>query len=71
MLFIEVNVAPDCFDTEDTQVDPMTVVAAVVGLVVVIVVVTVVVVTLMVGARFDLFSIMICKQSAMEIDLCS
>ena len=68
MLFIEVTVAPDCFDTEDTQVDPMTVVAAVVVLVVVIVAVAVVVVTLMAGVSFDPFSIMICKQSAMEIN---
>ena len=63
--FIEVSLAPDCFDTEDTQVDPITVVAAVVVL---ILVVAVVVVILMVGVRFDPFSIMICKQSAMEIN---
>ena len=64
MLFIEVSLAPDCFDTEDTQVDPIT---AVVVLVVVIVAVAVVVVTLMAGVSFDPFSIMICKQSVMQI----
>ena len=67
MLFIEVSLAPGCFDTENTQVDPITVVAAVVVLVIVIVVVAVVVVTLMVGVTFDPFSIMICKQSVMQI----
>ena len=64
MLFIEVSLAPGCFDTEDTQVDPIT---AVVVLVVVIVAVAVVVVTLMAGVSFDPFSIMICKQSVMQI----
>ena len=67
-MFIEVSLAPDCCDTEDTQVDPITVVAAVVVLVVVIVAVAVVAVTLIVGVSFDPLSNIICKQSVMQIN---
>ena len=63
---IEVNSALDCFDTKDTQVDTILVAVAVVVLVVEVLVVAVVVVTLKVGASFDPFSIMTCKQSIME-----
>ena len=70
------SLAPDCFDIEDTQVDPISVVAAVVEAVVAavvivaeILVVAVVGVALMVGASFDPFSIMTCKQSVMETNL--
>ena len=68
MLLHFISLALDCFDAEDTQVDTISVVAAVVVLVVEILLVAVVVVTLKVGVSFDPFSIMSCKQSTMEIN---
>ena len=60
---IKVSLALDCFDAEDTKVDTISVVTAVVLLVVETLVV---VVTLKVGASFEPFSFTTCKQSIME-----